>query len=105
MDVFVRYGGAQPLAGIMCFYGYTPIATKNYISNISVQEKIPMLRWGGTDDSIVLPENQLWDINTNYKENIYKNNLTNIRSVMIPGQSHAINSEDFNIFREFLANP
>ena len=36
LGVFVRYSGTQPLGGVMCFYGYTPIASSSYSNNISV---------------------------------------------------------------------
>ena len=64
-----------------------------------------MLRWGGGNDKIVLTEDQAWDVTTNYKDNIYKNDLTNLRSVVIPGVGHKITAEGYNIFKEFLANP
>ena len=36
LDVLVRYADAQPLGGVMCFYGYTPISTTNFINNSAV---------------------------------------------------------------------
>ena len=58
------------------------------------------------DDKIIFPENDKYDVDNVYKAAVYKNELDNIRYVEIPKpQGHTINTQGYNIFREFVLNP
>jgi hypothetical protein len=64
-----------------------------------------MLRWQGLSDKVVTAAVDKWDTDKYYKNDIYKNNLENIRYVEIPNQAHTMDNLGFNILSEFLEYP
>ena len=64
-----------------------------------------MIRWQGLNDNIVWASNVKYDVETNYENHFYKNNLSNIRYVKIENQGHSINKEGYAMFKKFLSSP
>jgi len=88
LATFCKFDKSVPLRGVFVGASWTPLANQYFANNIPIQQQIPMIRWQGAADTIIFPENDLYDFNVVYKDKIYVGKESNLKYIETAGAGH-----------------